>query len=171
LHAIYTLLDLRHPQRLVPVDPAVAQSMANSALRLSRGGTDMWRAWVGFNFSHSLGILIVGALGVWAGARDRLRLSGSRPTLLVSDSCDRHCHWYRVRRRRMDPIPELTLHVFNGTNQRNLYRLEIRIWCGVSEDSQHRDDLTFVVKCVGYDVKQDKCRTLEFAAPIHGTLG
>jgi hypothetical protein len=69
LHAIYTLLDLRNPQRLVPVDPSVRQAMANSALRLSRGGTDMWRAWIGFNFSHSLGLLLLAALAVWAGFR------------------------------------------------------------------------------------------------------
>jgi hypothetical protein len=67
LHAIYTLLDLRKPRRLVPADPSVAQAMANSALRLSRGRTDMWRAWIGFNFSHSLGILLFGAIAVWAG--------------------------------------------------------------------------------------------------------
>jgi len=69
LHAIYTLLDLRNPRRLVPVDPAVAHAMANSALRLSRGGTNMWRAWIGFNFSHSLGVLLFAALAVWAGSR------------------------------------------------------------------------------------------------------
>ena len=69
LHAIYTLLDIRNPRRLVPADPSVAQAMANSALRLSGGGTDMWRAWIGFNFSHSLGVLLVGALGIWAGCR------------------------------------------------------------------------------------------------------
>src|SRR5260370_23799021 len=69
LHAIYTLLDLRHPRRLVPVDPSVAHAMANSAVRLSGGGTDMWRAWIGFNFSHSLGVLLVGALAIWAGSR------------------------------------------------------------------------------------------------------
>jgi hypothetical protein len=63
LHAIYTALDLRNPRRLVPDDPSVAHAMANSALRLSRGGTDMWRAWIVFNFSHSLGVLLVGALG------------------------------------------------------------------------------------------------------------
>jgi hypothetical protein len=57
LHAIYTLLDLRNPRRLVPVDPSLIHAMANSALRLSHGGTDMWRAWIGFNFSHSLGVL------------------------------------------------------------------------------------------------------------------
>ena len=68
-HAAYTLLDLRNPQWLVPSDPAVARAMANSALRLSGGRTDVWRAWVGFNFSHSLGVLLVGALGIWAGCR------------------------------------------------------------------------------------------------------
>ena len=57
------------------------------------------------------------------------------------------------------------------TSLRNLYRLQVCIRCGVSEDSEHRHDLTFVVKCVGYDVKQDKSRTPKFAAPIHGTLG
>jgi hypothetical protein len=69
LHATYTLLDLRSPRRLVPVDPAVAQAMANSSLRLSGGRTDMWRAWIGFNFSHSLGVLLVGVLALWAGSR------------------------------------------------------------------------------------------------------
>ena len=43
--------------------------MANSALRQSRGGTDMWRAWIGFNFSHSLGVLLFAALAFWAGSR------------------------------------------------------------------------------------------------------
>jgi len=29
----------------------------------------MWRAWIGFNFSHSLGVLLVAALALWAGFR------------------------------------------------------------------------------------------------------
>src|SRR5215469_18947251 len=69
LHAIYTLLDLRNPRRLVPVDPSVAQVMANSALRLSGGRTDMWRVWIGFNFSHSLGVLLFAGLAFWTGSR------------------------------------------------------------------------------------------------------
>src|SRR5262250_2744135 len=72
LHTIYTLLDLRNPRRLVPVDPSVAHAMASSALRLSGGRTDMWRAWIGFNFSHSLGVMLVGALGLWAGFRIKM---------------------------------------------------------------------------------------------------
>jgi len=69
LHAVYTLFDLRDPRRLVPADPSVAHAMAKSALRLSGGRTDMWRAWIGFNFSHSLGVLLVAALALWAGFR------------------------------------------------------------------------------------------------------
>src|SRR5262245_13314884 len=83
LHAIYTLLDLRNPRRLVPVDPAVAQAMANSALRLSRGGTDMWRAWIGFNFTHSLGILLFGALAIWAGTQVKTLPVGILPALTL----------------------------------------------------------------------------------------
>jgi hypothetical protein len=43
--------------------------MANSTLSLSGGRTDMWRAWIGFNFSHSLGLLLVAGLALWAGFR------------------------------------------------------------------------------------------------------
>ena len=83
LHAIYTLLDVRNPRRLVPVDLSVAQAMANSAIRLSRGGTDMWRAWIGFNFSHSLGVLLFGALAIWAGCRVNRLPVGILPALTL----------------------------------------------------------------------------------------
>lgn len=83
LHAVYTLLDLRNPRRLVPVDPSVAQAMAHSALRLSGGRTDMWRAWIGFNFSHSLGVLLVAALAVWAGSRTNALPVGIVPALTL----------------------------------------------------------------------------------------
>ena len=41
--------------------------MAGTGVRLARGGTTMWRAWVGFNFSHSLGALVFGAGCIAAG--------------------------------------------------------------------------------------------------------
>ena len=81
LHAIYTFLDLRNPQRLVHADPSVARAMASSPLRLSGGRTDMWRAWIGFNFSHSLGVLMLGALALWAGSRSNTLPVGIIPTL------------------------------------------------------------------------------------------
>ena len=83
LHGIYTLLDLRNPRRLVPADPSVAQAMAHSTLRLSRGATDMWRAWVGFNFSHSLGLLLFAALAMWAGARIKTVPTAILPALIL----------------------------------------------------------------------------------------
>ena len=81
LHAIYTFLDLRNPRRLVPADPSVARAMANSPLRLSGGRTDMWRAWIGFNFSHSLGVLMLAAQAVWAGLRTKTLPVGIIPAL------------------------------------------------------------------------------------------
>ncbi|MGB8888202.1 MAG: hypothetical protein WCC87_15825 [Candidatus Korobacteraceae bacterium] len=67
LHALYTCLDIRRPRRLVPKDPAVAIAMAESQLRLAGGRTTMWRAWVGFNFSHSLGVIVFGLVCLYAG--------------------------------------------------------------------------------------------------------
>ena len=86
LHAIYTMLDLRNPRRLAPVDPAVAHAMAHSPVRLSRGGTDMWRAWIGFNFTHSLGLLLLAALAVWAGARITTASASLTPALTLVGS-------------------------------------------------------------------------------------
>lgn len=68
LHALYTFLDIRRPRRLVPDDSAVSAAMARSSLRLTGGRTTMWQAWVGFNFSHSLGVVLFGALCLAAGA-------------------------------------------------------------------------------------------------------
>ena len=67
VHAVYTLADISRPRRLVPDDPAVIAAMSSSGLRLARGGTTMWRAWVGFNFSHSLGIVMFGVACVAVG--------------------------------------------------------------------------------------------------------
>jgi hypothetical protein len=68
LHAIYTFLDIRDPRRLVPDDSAVSAAMTRSYLRLTGGRTTMWQAWVGFNFSHSLGVVLLGGLCMTMGA-------------------------------------------------------------------------------------------------------
>ena len=83
LHAIYTLLDLRHPRRLAPSDPAVVQAMAHSTVRMTHGGTDMWSAWVGFNFTHSLGLLLFGAMAIWTGIRWTTFPTGFLPGLIL----------------------------------------------------------------------------------------
>ena len=57
-------MDLQRPRRLVPGDPALVAAMAGSRVRLAGDATDMWRAWIGFNLSHSLGALLFGAAAI-----------------------------------------------------------------------------------------------------------
>jgi hypothetical protein len=59
-HALATPRAPAEVKGLSPHDPQLAEAMTRSGLRLTRR-TDMWRAWVGFNFSHSLGALVFAA--------------------------------------------------------------------------------------------------------------
>ena len=68
IHAIYTLADIFRPRRLVPEDQSLIDAMRTCNVRLAQGGTTMWKTWVGLNFSHSLGVIIFGALCVLLGA-------------------------------------------------------------------------------------------------------
>ena len=61
LHAVFTLIDERNPRWLTPDDPTVVTAMQNSKLRLSRGATTMWQAWISFNLTHSLAAMMLGA--------------------------------------------------------------------------------------------------------------
>lgn len=47
--------------KLHPVDGSVKRRMQDTALVLTKQ-TNMWRAWIGFNASHSLGALLFGAV-------------------------------------------------------------------------------------------------------------
>ena len=51
VHVVFTL----HGERLHPRDPGVREAMERSALRITRQ-TTMWRANLGFNLSHGLGM-------------------------------------------------------------------------------------------------------------------
>lgn len=55
IHLIYTFAS----NKLLPRDLAVAEQMKQVALVISRQ-TTMWRAWIGFNASHSLGAMLFG---------------------------------------------------------------------------------------------------------------
>ena len=57
LHLLYTF---RGP-KLHPRDPDITAKMMTVSLVISRE-TTMWRAWVGFNATHSLGLILFGSL-------------------------------------------------------------------------------------------------------------
>ena len=109
VHGLYTLLDLRNPRRLVPDDPSVAEAMANSSVRVSRRGTDMWRAWIGFNLTHSLGLLLVAAMAIWGGGHIRTIPSGLIPALTLVG-----CIYLLVAVRYFFRIPAAGIAVATG---------------------------------------------------------
>ena len=57
LHLLYTF----HGPKLRPRDAALPEQMARSALVLTRE-TTVWKAWIGFNASHSLGAMFYGVV-------------------------------------------------------------------------------------------------------------
>ena len=59
VHIVYSLMDVRRPRKLTPYDDSVRLAMQASTLVLTRQ-TTMWRAWLGFNLSHGIGVLFFG---------------------------------------------------------------------------------------------------------------
>ncbi len=43
----------------------------------------MWRAWIGFNLTHSLGLLLFATLAIWAGTRSNRLAVGAMPGLTL----------------------------------------------------------------------------------------
>jgi hypothetical protein len=60
-HVVLTIRDLYDPRSLTPTDDTVRQAMMVARLRLAPV-TTIWHAWVGFNLSHSLGLLVFGGI-------------------------------------------------------------------------------------------------------------
>ena len=57
LHLVYTF----HGPKLTPRDPALQARMAEVPMVITRE-TTVWRAWVGFNASHSMGAILFGLI-------------------------------------------------------------------------------------------------------------
>lgn len=77
LHLIYTFFG----SKLTPRDPALQKSMGEISPVITKE-TNMWRCWVGFNASHSMGLMLYGLIyGFLAIAHSSLLFSS--PYLLV----------------------------------------------------------------------------------------
>jgi len=75
-HAFLTPRRLDRAGALSPADPHLAELMSRTHLRLTRR-TDMWLAWVGFNYSHSLGLMVLGGLALLVGGNEPLFAAGA----------------------------------------------------------------------------------------------
>ena len=78
LHLLYTF---RGP-KLTPRDPALRESMMRDSPVLTRD-TTMWKAWVGFNASHSMGAILFGLVYGYLALFEPQLLFSSRFLLLV----------------------------------------------------------------------------------------
>lgn len=81
LHTFYTIADIRTPKKLVPYKPEVIAVMKASTLALTKE-TDMWRAWVGFNISHGVGLLFFSSVYAYLTIFHFPILSGSAVLLI-----------------------------------------------------------------------------------------
>lgn len=57
LHIVYTVMDELRPRRLAPRDRDLIECMRTGTLILTKE-TTVWRAWIGFNLSHGLGVVL-----------------------------------------------------------------------------------------------------------------
>ena len=81
-HVTLMARDRARPRHLVPVDDHVQEVMNRTALRLSHQ-TTMWKAWLGFNLSHGLGLMFFGLASFLIAAHDFELILKLRPLLLV----------------------------------------------------------------------------------------
>ena len=56
VHLVYTWVERTRPFRLSPRNGDVRTAMMQSELKIYPG-TNVWRGWLGFNFSHSVGAI------------------------------------------------------------------------------------------------------------------
>jgi hypothetical protein len=59
IHGVLTLRDLRDPRTFTPPDKVLRQAMQESSIAI-HPHTNLWQAWLGFNLSHSLGLMMFG---------------------------------------------------------------------------------------------------------------
>lgn len=67
VHGVLAIADAFRPTQFTPMNDSVRLAMESTGVRFTRGRASMWDAWLGFNISHSLGMLIFGASAVWLG--------------------------------------------------------------------------------------------------------
>ncbi len=69
IHWIYTFMDMKSPRKFAPRDAATLTAMQNTSMRLT-DKTTMWKAWMGFHHSHSIGAIVFGLIFLILAVQD-----------------------------------------------------------------------------------------------------
>jgi hypothetical protein len=78
VHGVVSTIDVFRPTQFTPGDDSVRLTMKSTTVRFLRARATMWDAWLGFNISHSLGMLVFGSVAVWLGLNlEHVRVSSA----------------------------------------------------------------------------------------------
>lgn len=75
-HGMLTLRDLGRPRAFTPPDAELRAAMQRSSIRLDPR-INLWRAWLGFNLTHSLGLVLFGGAFVYVAAAEPARFAST----------------------------------------------------------------------------------------------
>ena len=71
LHVLLTLADTGRPRYFAPKDRSVQAALEGTRIRFGgNAAPSMWRAWLGFNISHGLGVFTFGLLCLLIATHD-----------------------------------------------------------------------------------------------------
>ena len=83
VHWLYTFMDMSRPRKLTPRDDAVRIAMEGTTPRLTPH-TTMWKAWLGFNHSHSLGAVFFGLIYLILALQDFTALAANTVLMILA---------------------------------------------------------------------------------------
>ena len=75
-HGVLTLQDLGNPRNFTPRDAELRTAMQQSSVAF-HPKINLWQAWMGFNLSHSLGLVMFGGTFLYVGVFHSLLFSQS----------------------------------------------------------------------------------------------
>jgi hypothetical protein len=97
LHLIYTLHDFGgRPRYFQPRDATLLPAMRQTTTAIARGGRDYWSGILGFNLSHSIGILLFALLIVLAAQYKILWLEPILAALGLTFAVIAWRCWFRI---------------------------------------------------------------------------
>jgi hypothetical protein len=67
VHGVLAVIDVFQPTQFTPVDDSVRMAMKSTTVRFLRARANVWDAWLGFNISHGIGMVVFGSAVVWLG--------------------------------------------------------------------------------------------------------
>jgi hypothetical protein len=96
VHWLYTFMDMTSPRKLAPRDDAVRLAMEATTPKLT-ARTTMWKAWMGFNHSHSLGAIVFGLVFLILALQNFTELAANMPLMIIAVVVPLIYLWFGIR--------------------------------------------------------------------------